>query len=171
MFFVFFLCVFLYLLCSSGAYKRRPLEIRRSKSAGTAGTLIKAATTSYSPWALYKALYALFTKAHSCLHISTKPRSAAAPSERNITPLLPLLQERTHARVQYNEYSSGYRHDALCGGRTVFDPRPYSTAQCGHECCGNCGGRLHGFCGEADPDCDNPMNLDGMTEQLSLIHI
>ena len=27
----------------------------------------------------------------------------------------------------------------------------------GHECRGKCGGRLHGLCGEADPDCDDPM--------------
>ena len=27
----------------------------------------------------------------------------------------------------------------------------------GHERRGKCGGRLHGLCGEADPDCDNPM--------------
>ena len=27
----------------------------------------------------------------------------------------------------------------------------------GHECRGKCGGRLHGLCGEADQDCDNPM--------------
>ena len=27
----------------------------------------------------------------------------------------------------------------------------------GYECHGKCGGRLHGLCGEADPDCDNPM--------------
>ena len=27
----------------------------------------------------------------------------------------------------------------------------------GHECRGKCGGRLHGLCGEADPDRDNPM--------------
>ena len=27
----------------------------------------------------------------------------------------------------------------------------------GHECRGKCGGRLHGLCGEADPDSDNPM--------------
>ena len=27
----------------------------------------------------------------------------------------------------------------------------------GHECRGKCCGRRHGLCGEADPDCDNPM--------------
>ena len=27
----------------------------------------------------------------------------------------------------------------------------------GHECRGKCGGRLHGFYGEADPNCNNPM--------------
>ena len=27
----------------------------------------------------------------------------------------------------------------------------------GHGCRGKCGDRLHGLCGEADPDCDNPM--------------
>ena len=29
----------------------------------------------------------------------------------------------------------------------------------GHECRGNFGGRLHGLCGEADPDCDNPKRV------------
>ena len=27
----------------------------------------------------------------------------------------------------------------------------------GHECRGKCGGRLRGLCGEANPDCDDPM--------------
>ena len=27
----------------------------------------------------------------------------------------------------------------------------------GHECRGKCGGRLHGLCGEAEPNCDNPV--------------
>ena len=46
--------------------------MRWSKSAGTAGTLIKAATALYSPWALYKALYAIFTTTHSRLPIKHK---------------------------------------------------------------------------------------------------
>ena len=32
----------------------------------------------------------------------------------------------------------------------------------GHECRGKCGGRLHGLCGEADPDCDNQCSASAM---------
>ena len=34
----------------------------------------------------------------------------------------------------------------------------------GLECRGKCRGRLRGLCGEADPDCDNPMQRVSMRD-------
>ena len=44
-----------------------------------------------------------------------------------------------------------------CAAGELFGSSPHPQAPDGHECRGKCGGRLHGLCGEADPDCDNPM--------------
>ena len=42
-------------------------------------------------------------------------------------------------------------------GKLCWVPARTPEGPDGHECRGKCSGRLHGICGEADPDCDNPM--------------
>lgn len=54
----------------------RPLEIRRSKSAGTAGTLIKVATALHGPWALYDAAVYLYRSSSSTAAVASNEKHA-----------------------------------------------------------------------------------------------
>ena len=91
------------------------------------------------------------------IHISTKPRSGSAFKRgmgRNINsrPLLLLLREHTPSTQQ----TEGIRTMPCAAGELCLVPARTPERPDGHECHGKCGGRMHGLCGEADPDCDNP---------------
>ena len=96
--------------------------------------------------------------AHIRLHISTKPRSGAA-FERGIGSSIPslllllLLLEHTPG----TQRTERIRTMPCAAGELCMVPARTPERPDGHECRGKCGGRLQGLCGEADPDCDNPM--------------
>ena len=65
--------------------------------------------------------------------------------------------EKDHTQA-YGTTGTGYRRRIPCAaGQLCLIPDHTPQPPDGHKCRGKCGGRLHGFCGDADPDCDDAM--------------
>ena len=81
----------------------------------------------------------------------------------SITPLLGQYHTptadaatRAHAPLAHIEQGGYARCPVQQANGVWFQPSPQS-ALTAMNVDGKFGGRLHGLCGEADPDCDNPM--------------
>ena len=148
--------------CSSGAYIRRHESSDCSRYGGQNRLARRGLLRRRLPPYIAPGPYI-----RRCTLYSPRPIPAST-SVQNFALLLLPLREMSHpcCRCCEKEHTHAYSTTSTvvdigtmpcAAGELCLIPDRTPQRPDGYECRGKCGGRLHGFCGEAGPDCGNPM--------------